>query len=113
MVCGHPLQAAYRNRPVFHPATPACGLTRAVANTTENSRKHVRFSVFDVGVGESSLGNQADILRNIGVRRTSPLTVDNFVEVLGFGGISRFHSKLVPDMFPHPANNTDPYLALA
>jgi hypothetical protein len=113
MICGHPLQATYRDRTIFNTATSACRFTRTVADTTENARKYVGFTIRDIRIAESTLGNQADVLRNVSMCGTSPLTVDNFVEVLGVGGISWFHSKLTPDIFLHPANSTVPYLALA
>ena len=70
-------------------------------------------AVFYVRIAETPLGDQANVLGYVGMGRTGPLAIDDFVKVLGVGGISRFHSKLVPDTFLHPANSPIPYLALA
>jgi hypothetical protein len=42
-----------------------------------------------------------------------PLAIDDFVIVLGVGGISWFHSRLVPDTLRHPAYCRIPNWGLA
>ena len=88
-----PFEAADRYWLVFDPDTAARRLTRPIADAPEDAWKHVGQAVFDVGVAEAALGDQSNVLRNVSVRWTGPLTVDNFVKVLRIGGIGRFHSR--------------------
>ena len=99
--------------PIFDTTAATRRLARSIAHSAEDAGKHVGFTVFNVRVAETPLGDQSNVLWYIGMGRTSPLAIDDFVKVLGVGGISRFHSKLVPDTFLHPAKSPIPYLALA
>jgi hypothetical protein len=44
--------------------------------------KHIRLPVEHVGVGIAALRDQPDVFGNVGVGRTGPLAVHNFVEVI-------------------------------
>ena len=93
-VGGDAFQPADRDRRLLDAAAAACGLARAIAGASENSRKHVRSPIDHVGVAVAALGDQADVFRNGCVRGTGPLAVDDFMEVIGCRDISRFHSYL-------------------
>jgi hypothetical protein len=55
MIGSHPFQTADRDRLVFHPSTPACRLTRPIANAAEYAREHVRLAVLDISIAETAL----------------------------------------------------------
>ena len=92
-VGGDALQAADRHRlglgglGFLDPAAPASGLTGPVARASEDSRKDVRFPIDEVGVGVAAGRDQADVLRNRGVGRASPLAIDHFVKVVRIADI--------------------------
>src|SRR6185437_1544289 len=65
---------------------------RAVAGATEHAGKHVGTPVDHVGVGVAPGGDQPDIFGNGRVSRTSPLTIDDFMEVVRRGNIGILHS---------------------
>ena len=44
--------------------------------------KNVRFAIEEIGVGEPALGDQANVFRNVGMRRTRPLAVDDTMVVV-------------------------------
>jgi hypothetical protein len=113
MICRHSFQPADGHR-TFLDSTAATGwLAGSVADTAENAWKHIGFAVFDVGVAEPPLGDQANVLGNVRMSGTGPLAIDYLVKVLGVGGVSRFHSRFTPDISLHPAKRPIPYLALA
>ena len=103
MIGGYSFQAANCHWFVFDPDTAARGLTWPIADTPEDPWKHVGQAIFDVGVAKAALGNQSNVLGNVSVRWTGPLTVDNFVKILRIGGIGRFHSR---DASVSPLANT-------
>jgi len=82
VVGGNTLEAADGYRLFFHPATAAGGLTGAVTGTAENAREDVGFPVDHVGIVIAPLGDQADVFRNRGVRRTGVLAINNFMKIL-------------------------------
>lgn len=96
MVGGDALQAADRNRFSFDAPAPAGRLAGSVANTAENTRKNIGFAVDQVGFGELSLRDEADVLGHVGVRRASPLTVDHPMVIVRISSIGRFHRYLAP-----------------
>jgi hypothetical protein len=61
MIGSNAFQSADGDRLFIDSPAPACRFTGTIANTTENSREHVRFAVFNVGVAETSLGDQSYI----------------------------------------------------
>src|SRR5258707_1086099 len=81
---------------------PAGGLAGPVANTAENAREHVRLPVHHVGIGEPPLGDQADVLGDIGVGRAGPLAIHYSMVIVGMRGISRFHSVSASSAQPPP-----------
>jgi hypothetical protein len=87
------LQSANGDRVVFDAAAATGGFTRTVADATENAGENVRFSIHHVCMGEFALRDQPNVLRNIGVRRASPLAVHYAVEVIGLRSIGRFHGS--------------------
>ena len=97
----------------FNTHSPTGWFTGSVAGAPQNSREHVGVPVNHVGIRITLRRNQADVFRNVGVSRTRPLAIDDFMKVFGVGGVGRFHSWLTPDMVLHPAWFAIPYLALA
>src|ERR1017187_3777929 len=84
------------------PTAPAGGLTRAVANSPENAGGHVFSAIHHVGVGEPTLGNQPNVLRDIGMRGAGPLAVDHPMKIVRFPGIGRFHVSSYSDRAAEP-----------
>src|SRR4029077_15320381 len=72
LIRGYPLQAADRHRLLLDAPAAAGGLAGPVADPPEDPRKHVGVPVHHVGVGETPLGDQSDVLGNIGVSRAGP-----------------------------------------
>ena len=91
----HALQAADRDRLVFHATAAAGRLAGPVADAAEDAGKNVRLAVQQEGVGVLALGDQPDVAGHIGVRGARPLAVDNLVKVVGIPGIGRLHAALV------------------
>src|SRR5271166_379166 len=88
------LQAADRNRLLFHADPPAGRLAWPVAGTPENSGKDIGFPIDHVGVAVAASGNQSDVFRDWGVSRTGPLTIHDLVEVVRCRNVGRFHLLL-------------------
>ncbi len=57
--------------------------------------EHVRLPVEHVGVGVTALRDQADVLGNVGVGRTGPLAIDNFVEVVRVADVRGVHTWIL------------------
>ncbi len=76
------LEAADRDGLLVDARAPARGLARPVARAPEDAGEHVRLAVEHVRVGVPPLRDEADVLRDVGVRRAGPLAVDDLVEVL-------------------------------
>jgi hypothetical protein len=93
-------EPAYRDRFVFDATATARGLARPVTDAPEDPRKDVGPAILHVRVGEPPLRDQAYIKRNVGMSRTSPLAVDDFVKVVGIRDISGFHRSETPDPVP-------------
>jgi hypothetical protein len=108
MVGGDTLEPADRDRAFLDTAAAACGFARAVTDPAENAGKNIGLAVLDVGVAEPALGDKADVLGNIRMCRTGPLAVDDLVEVLRVGGVSRFHSCMAPGSSHQPAAHPVP-----
>ena len=75
----------------LQPPAPAGGLAGTIAGAAQDAGEDVGLPVEHVGVGVTPLGDQADVLRHVGVRRAGPLAIDDLVEVVGISGIGRFH----------------------
>ena len=81
------LEAANRDRLVLH-AAPATGrFARPVAGAPENPWKDVGLPIHHVSVGVPARRDEANIFRNCRMRRTGPLAIDDFVEVIRVSGI--------------------------
>src|SRR5581483_9160864 len=85
------LEPANRDRFLVDARASARGLARAIARAPENSRENVRLAIEHVRIGIASLRNQPDVLGHVGVRRTSPLAIDDFMEVAGITNVGWFH----------------------
>ena len=94
VVGGDALQAADRHRLLLDAYAPAGRLARAVAGAPENSGKHVGLPVDHVGVAVATGRDQPDVFRYRSVRRASPLTIHDLVEVIGRRNVGIFHSVL-------------------
>ena len=93
VIGSNPLEPADGDRLLLDATPPASRLAGAVAYATENSREDIRVAIHHVGLGKEALCDQADVLRNIGVSRTSPLAINDSMVVVGIRSISWFHSK--------------------
>jgi hypothetical protein len=92
MVRGNALQAADRHRLAVDAGAAARRLTRSIAGTAKDAGKNVRFAIQEIGVGESPMGNQSNVFRNVGMRRTSPLAIDDTVVVRRISDIRWIHA---------------------
>ena len=63
-------------------------------------RENVRLPVEHVGVGVLALRDQPNIFGDVGVRRTGPLAIDDFVKVRRVTNIARFHCPTRPPSWP-------------
>ena len=95
-VSGDALQSADRDRLTFaltciDPLAAAGGFTGAIASSPKNPRENVRLAIDHVRFGVLPLRDQTDVFRNVGVRRTSPLAVDDFMKIRGVAYVARFH----------------------
>jgi hypothetical protein len=93
-ICRDPLEPTDRNRLFLDPAAPACGLAGPVADAPENTREDVGLPVHHVGLGHFSLGDQSNVFRDVRMSRTSPLAIDDPMEVRRVRGIGGLHSPL-------------------
>ena len=85
------LQAADGDRFFLDTAAATSRLTGPIADPPEDAREDVRASVDEVGVGETPLGDQPDVLRHIGVGRTCPLAIHDLMEIVGMRSIRYRH----------------------
>src|SRR5207244_1464434 len=83
-VGGNALQATDCHRLSVYPAAAAGRLAGTVTGAAEDARKDVGFPVEEVRFGVSSLGDQPQVFRHIGVCRTCVLTVHHLM--VGVGG---------------------------
>ena len=87
-VGGDALQAADRHRlGLARPALPRPGRAgrparRVGRRCARGCREHVGFPVDEIGVGVAAGRDQADVLGDWGVGRTSPLAIDDFMKVV-------------------------------
>ena len=91
VIGSHPLEPADGDGLVLDAAAAAGGFARPVADAAQNPGEDVGGPVHHVGLGELPLSDQSDVFRNVGVRRTGPLTINYFMKIIGFPGIGRFH----------------------
>jgi hypothetical protein len=92
----HALQPANGDRFGFDAPTATGGLARAIADATEDAGKDVGFSVDEISVRELTQRDEPDVLRDVGVCRTGPLTIDDAMKVVGISGVGRFHRSGAP-----------------
>ena len=91
MIGGNPLETAYGHRLFIGAATPARGLTRAIADTAEYAGENIAFPVLNISFGEIALGNFADVLWHIRMRRTGPLAIHNLVVIIRVISVRGLH----------------------
>src|SRR5580704_13011594 len=103
VVGGDALQAADRDWLLFDAPATAGRLAGTVADASEDAGEDVGLAVHHVGIGEAALGDQSDVLRDIGVSRTGPLAIYNSMVVVGVRGIGRFHSLPGREVRPEPS----------
>ena len=94
VVGGDALQAADRHRLLLDADAPAGRLARPVAGAPEDSGKHVGLPVDHVGVAVATRRDQPDVFGNRRVRRASPLTIHDLVEVVRRRNVGGFHLLL-------------------
>src|SRR5436309_5525070 len=85
---GDALQSADRDRLAVNASAAACRLARPVARAAENPRKDIRLPIEQIRFGVPPLGDEPDVLRNVRVRRTRPLAVDDSMVVLRIADVS-------------------------
>ena len=81
------LEPADGDRLSVYSSAPAGRLAGPVAGAAEDAREDVGFPVEQVGLGVASLGDQPEVFRHIGVRRTGPLAVYDLMVVLRIRGV--------------------------
>ena len=108
IVRGDALQAADRHglrlrfvlavlgRAFLDAAAAARRLARPVARAPEDSREHVRLPVDEVRVAVAARRDQPDVFGDGSVGRAGPLTIDDFVEIVGVRDIGRLQSLCSP-----------------
>src|SRR5665811_378271 len=90
--CDRPCEpACRRDRLALDPVAAAGGLAGTVAGAAQDPREDIGLPVDHVGVGVAALGDEPDVLGNVGVRRTGPLAVNDAVKVIGVCGVGRLH----------------------
>ena len=77
MIRCNALEATDRNGLFFDATAPTGGLAWPIANPAQNAGKDIRLAIDEVGLGELSLCDEADIFGYVGVRRAGPLTIDD------------------------------------
>lgn len=113
MVRRHAFEAANSYRSILHAATTTRRFAWTVADPAQDAWKDIRLAILYIRIAEAPLGDQPDIFRNIGVGGTCPLAIDDLMEVLRVGGVSRFHCMLAPDIIMQPTLSPIPCWALA
>jgi len=91
VIGGDALEPAYRHGLFVDPTPPARGLARPIAGAAKNPREDVGLTVEHVRVRVTPLRDEADVLRHVGMRRTRPLAVHDFVEVARVTNVGRLH----------------------
>lgn len=86
------LEPANRNRIRLEPSAPASRFARPVTSAPQDGRKNIRFPVHHVRFGVLALRDQADVMRNVRVRGTSPLAIHDTVEVIRVTDVGSFQS---------------------
>ena len=72
-----------------HASATARRLARTIARAAQNPRENIRFPVDHVGVAVAARRDQPDVFGNRGMGRTGPLTIDDFMEIVGVRDIRR------------------------
>ena len=90
-VGGDALEPADRDRLFFDAAAAAGRLAGAIAGAAEHAGKHIRFPIDHVGVAVAARRDQTDVFGNRRVRRASPLTIHDLVEIVRDRNVGRFH----------------------
>ena len=94
-VGGDAFEAADGDRLLLQAATPASGLARPVAGSSQNSWKDVRFPVDEIGAVMVAIRDAANVFGDRRMRRAGPLTVNHFVEVIGMRKVGRLHDAVI------------------
>ena len=95
-VGGDALEPADGNRLLFDAPAAARRLAGPVAGAAEYAGEHIRFPIDHVGVAVAARRDQTNVFGNRRVRRTSPLTIDDLVEIIWNRDVGRFHLFLLP-----------------
>src|SRR5690606_15562225 len=88
---GNALQAADRNRLAIDARATAGRLAGAITRPPENTGEDVGSAIQEIGLRVPSLGNQPDVLWNVGVGRTAPLTIDYTMVILWVRDVGWLH----------------------
>ena len=91
MIGGNPLETADGHRALIGAATPAGGFAGAVTDTAKYAGENITFPVLDIGLGEITLGDFANVLGYIRMRRTGPLAIHYLVVIIRVINIRGLH----------------------
>jgi hypothetical protein len=91
VVGGHALEPADGDGLPVDAPPPAGGLARPVAGPAEDPREDVGLPVEEVRLREPTLGDEPDVLGDVGVRGARPLAVHHLVVVAGRGDVGGPH----------------------
>ena len=91
VISGDTLEPADSYRGFIGAGTPAGRLTGAVTNAAQYTGENITFPILYISVGKFTLGDLANVLWYIRVRRTGPLAIHNLMEVIRVTCISGFH----------------------
>src|SRR5262249_36782721 len=83
---------------LLDPAAPASRFARTIAGAAENARKDIRLPIDHVGVVITLCCNQSYVFGDRSVGGTGPLTIDDFVKIVGIGDIRRFQNIFLQRM---------------
>ena len=76
----------------FDPGSTTGGLTGSIAGATQHPWKHIRDPIDHIGVGISTLTDQADVFRYGGVCGASPLAIDDAMKIFGMFNLRGFQN---------------------
>lgn len=96
MICRDTFQTTDGDRFCFDAATSTSGLTRSVADATQDAGEYVGFTVDEIRGRELPLRNQADVFGNIRMGGTRPLAIDDAMIIVRISSIGWLHRYLAP-----------------
>ena len=96
IIGGDALQTADGDRFSFDPPAATRRFAGSVADAPEYAGEDVGLTIDQIGVRESTLRDQPDVFRNIGMGRAGPLAIDDTMKIVRISSIGWFHRYLAP-----------------